>query len=401
MSEVAFVMLTNNIIMAFVTLVTTGIVELCKTVGNPYTYFITKIYNMIYGLPQEYNERTVTWNSTNPFPILGKIIEHIETTSKHRNNSYEYNYQVEKIMPSAITFGNINYGVTYSYVSSNGDNPAFSHSFVFHSRIHTRENFLALITDLKKQSYSRVEENQFIMKKPSRGNGQLNLKFFTRTHLETEKIHRRITNNIIKKIESKTARNFLLYGPPGTGKTTIISQIADHFNACVFVAKLSHFATSFEMYEYLLNTVYVGNDDRDTNISCYPKTKIFIFEDFNTMMPASFWGGRSESFIPPPPSSDEKTEKKESSSSYYSSKADLTYSELLNILDGVIPMNGVHTFWTTNHIEDINPSLIRNGRMHKEYVDFLEAEEVANILKISVDEVHKRYPNGVKICDIR
>jgi chaperone BCS1 len=61
-------------------------------------------------------------------------------------------------------------------------------------------------------------------------------------------------------------------------------------------------------------------------------------------------------------------------------RSKLTFSGLLNAIDGVASGEGRILFATTNHIERLDPALIRPGRIdHKELVGYADREQLQRI----------------------
>lgn len=63
-------------------------------------------------------------------------------------------------------------------------------------------------------------------------------------------------------------------------------------------------------------------------------------------------------------------------------QATLTFSGLLNALDGLVSANGVLTVMTTNHIERLDPALVRAGRVDRRF-EFTapEREQVVSLFQ--------------------
>ena len=128
-------------------------------------------------------------------------------------------------------------------------------------------------------------------------------------------------------------RSYLLHGSPGAGKTSIIQALAGRFkrNVCYF-SSLSH--------------PEMTDDGLKSAVQRVPAKSILVFEDID----AVFTGGRG---------------KKDGD------KSAVTFSGLLNALDGVGGSSGQLFVLTTNHRERLDPALIRNGRvdMHVHFSD--------------------------------
>ena len=121
-------------------------------------------------------------------------------------------------------------------------------------------------------------------------------------------------------------RGYLLYGPPGTGKTSYVQALAGELDFNIAMLSLSQRGlTDDRLNELLLNV---------------PARTIVLLEDAD----AAFSNRRMI---------DEDG---------YSG-ANVTYSGLLNALDGVASAEERIIFMTTNHIDRLDEALIRPGRV--------------------------------------
>lgn len=123
-------------------------------------------------------------------------------------------------------------------------------------------------------------------------------------------------------------RGYLFYGPPGNGKTSITKAIAAHLKMDLYVISLASSGLSDEALMQAMN---------DTN----PRS-IIVIEDVDSVF--------------------------ENRKSTEDKKSSLSFSGLLNAIDGVASQEGRILVMTTNHIERLDPALIREGRADvKEY----------------------------------
>jgi chaperone BCS1 len=115
-------------------------------------------------------------------------------------------------------------------------------------------------------------------------------------------------------------RGFMLHGSPGNGKTTAVIALASHLEMDVAILPVSAEAM----------------DDNEINqaITNCPQNALLLLEDVDCVF-----------------------KKREST---VDSK--VTFSGLLNAIDGVISSDGTILFMTTNHLEKLDPALIRPGR---------------------------------------
>ncbi|PKS11797.1 hypothetical protein jhhlp_001090 [Lomentospora prolificans] len=121
-------------------------------------------------------------------------------------------------------------------------------------------------------------------------------------------------------------RGYLLYGPPGTGKSSFIQALAGELNYSVAMINLSEMGMTDDKLAYLLTKL--------------PKRSILLLEDAD----AAFVNRRQRD-----------------ADGY--SGATVTFSGLLNALDGVAAGEERIAFLTTNHIDRLDPALKRPGRV--------------------------------------
>lgn len=121
-------------------------------------------------------------------------------------------------------------------------------------------------------------------------------------------------------------RSYLFHGPPGCGKTSTIKMIAGMFrlNACFLSLTASDFS----------------NQALQDALSTMPRRGLLVLEDVDVLF-----------------NEDRKSEASQA----------LTFSGMLNALDGLISVDGIITIFTTNHIEKLDPALIRGGRVDRRF----------------------------------
>lgn len=109
---------------------------------------------------------------------------------------------------------------------------------------------------------------------------------------------------------------FLFWGIPGSGKTTFIRAIASHFNKHIAIVKNAH---------------NMDDTSLENMLEELPTNSVVLFEDID-----SLFIGRINV-----------------------ANTNLTFSGLLNFLDGIIDYNKLLIFITTNNIKDIDIALRR------------------------------------------
>ncbi|KYQ89027.1 mitochondrial chaperone BCS1 [Tieghemostelium lacteum] len=126
-------------------------------------------------------------------------------------------------------------------------------------------------------------------------------------------------------------RGYLLYGPPGNGKSSFITAIAGELNLDICIVSLSQKDMNDKKINQLLNNA--------------PPKSILLIEDID----AAF--NKQRKII----------EESQSNNNLHSDG--LTFSGLLNALDGVASQEGRLLFMTTNKLDFLDEALIRDGRV--------------------------------------
>lgn len=121
-------------------------------------------------------------------------------------------------------------------------------------------------------------------------------------------------------------RGYMFHGPPGTGKTSLVKALANHFELDLWYVGLADLRTESGLMQLISN---VGS------------RSILLLEDIDTIKITH----------------DESTQE----------SGAITIGSLLNALDGVATPHGLITMMTTNNFDQLDPRLIRAGRM-----DFVE-----------------------------
>lgn len=121
-------------------------------------------------------------------------------------------------------------------------------------------------------------------------------------------------------------RSYLFHGPPGSGKSSTVKMIAGLFrlNACFLGFTSDDFCN--QMLQDALTSL--------------PRRALLVLEDVDVLF-----------------NEDRKSEATQA----------LTFSGMLNALDGLISVDGIITIFTTNHIDKLDPALIRGGRVDRRF----------------------------------
>ncbi len=135
-------------------------------------------------------------------------------------------------------------------------------------------------------------------------------------------------------------RGYLLYGPPGTGKTSLVSALAAHFALSVYCVNLADLTDRSLM----------------SAVSQVPANSLLLFEDIDCMKSGNARPVSASSAVS---KEAEAPTKKDNGAE----RNGVTLSGLLNVLDGFYAPTGVLFVMTTNHMETLDPALLRPGRI--------------------------------------
>lgn len=208
-----------------------------------------------------------------------------------------------------------------------------------------------------------------------------------------------LMNHLTEFKEGKSKHKFislLLHGKPGTGKTSIIRMMANYFNRSVVYIKLNEIKNMQTLLEVIHSEEYeiTGGYENDFNTVNIGSNKIIVFEDIDACCENLI--KKRNSNLDDNDANDnsninsKKANKKKmvNNRGYvdFEDENTLTFDDILNALNGVIPNNDLIFVMTTNHVNKIDNALTRPGRITLN----LELNEIKKDT-ISL-MIHKYYP---------
>ncbi|KAG9142633.1 hypothetical protein Leryth_020652 [Lithospermum erythrorhizon] len=188
-----------------------------------------------------------------------------------------------------------------------------------------------------------------------------------------------------RKVGKAWKRGYLLYGPPGTGKSSLIAAMANHLNFDIYDLELTGLRRNSELRSLLVATA---------------NKSILVVEDIDATI-------------------DLNNKLAKRSEDHAQEESKVTLSGLLNFIDGLWSSCGDERIiiFTTNHIEKLDPALLRPGRMDvhiymsyctpggfrllaanylgiKEHELFMDVEQLIDAAKVTPAEVAEQLLKG-------
>ena len=160
-------------------------------------------------------------------------------------------------------------------------------------------------------------------------------------------------------------RGHLLYGPPGTGKSSMIAAMANYLGYDIYDLELAEVRSNSELRKLLMKTssksiIVIEDIDCSIELKNRSSKKKQSYYEPEMMLTGSGLGG------------DE------------GNGNTITLSGLLNFTDGLWSCCGSERIFvfTTNHIEKLDPALLRSGRMDMHiYMSYCTFASVKILLK--------------------
>jgi ATP-dependent 26S proteasome regulatory subunit len=149
----------------------------------------------------------------------------------------------------------------------------------------------------------------------------------------------------------------LLEGLPGAGKSSLITAIASKYNMNIYSMKL---------------TLSMNDNNFSELMSSVPSKSIIVLEDIDNIF----------------------VHKAEEISS---EKHNISFSGVLNALDGINKKFEIVMFLTTNHIERLDPRIIRAGRIDNIYhFGYISKKQITEMISSLIPEQIKNIPAFIK-----
>ena len=267
----------------------------------------------------------------------------IKFTYKHCDFTLKINEVIDKPVPDScrgdsytlytsyqISFNTVNQNIFEEFIQA-----CIKYSYKYFEKLENDENKITMYLSASEGGFF-----EYLGKRDKRNLDSVYIPSKKKTDIiaDLTKFMKPETKARYSKLGINYKRTYLLEGLPGTGKTSLILALASHFNYNIAIVNFSPKLTDVDLIHMLrsLDDKHSRNEERNLFI---------VFEDIDCIF----------------------KERK----SHDEAKNSITFSGLLNALDGIGTRENMITFITTNYKNNLDNALIRPGRI--DYIMTFEA----------------------------
>jgi chaperone BCS1 len=183
-------------------------------------------------------------------------------------------------------------------------------------------------------------------------------------------------------------RGYMFHGPPGTGKTSLAFALAGFFKLKIYMVNI--------------NSNTLTEDGLASLFSWLPRKCIALLEDVDVAGMTGSRRPKTDRGICSTMTDVGKCVKDELKKAEEGKNAKISLSGLLNVIDGVASQEGRILIMTTNHLDHLDPALVRPGRVDLSIpfglADSTTVQEIfCRIYSCLEDDIPTRRPDKIPV----
>lgn len=195
-------------------------------------------------------------------------------------------------------------------------------------------------------------------------------------------------------------KTLVFHGEPGTGKSALICALASHYekNLCLLDISTARSDTFQKLLMNIPPNSFVAIEDFDHG-STKKRSSLFSSLSMSRRKQHLQTSNENEAIETPADAAEANDIRDEYSA--------LSLTTILNSLDGVVRLDDVVLFMTTNHLENIDPAVIRKGRVDGIYkISHLNHEEIMEYIELMFGQLVETIDKNIKFnsisgCDLQ
>jgi SpoVK/Ycf46/Vps4 family AAA+-type ATPase len=221
---------------------------------------------------------------------------------------------------------------------------------------------------------------------PFQSTKHFNTMFFKEKNDVLERIDKFVNGeNEYKRLGIPWTLGFMFYGLPGTGKTSAAKAIARYTDRHIIIIPMKKIDNISCLRNIFMNEQING-------YTIPNKKRLYVFDEIDCGEWRDIVNARNKNTTEPESNNVVETltslliEKKDEDKSI-KKKERISLGDFLELLDGMVEMHGRMIIMTSNHPEELDPALLRPGRVDM-LLEFtkMRAKDIASMYKLWFDE---------------
>jgi hypothetical protein len=305
-----------------------------------------------------------------------------DTNAPMYNVEVTYGLSIVKFIDESTVY-NVTDNITLKTISKTVEKDrytTYTNSIILTHQKNDKASLDAFITHTLKE-FSRKDERQciFVLNDDTLRNWSMiqfnttktfdNMFFKQKNDLKERLEFFQNNENEYKRLGIPYTLGIMFHGDPGTGKTSAIKSIANYTGRHLIIVPLKHIKKIDTLKTIMTSSMI-------SNFNVPFEKRIYVFEEIDCSGWADIIRSRKLKDICDNSACSEDNKSKEP-------EIQVTLGEFLELLDGVVEIPGRIIIMTTNHPEDVDPAIMRPGRIDmKIHFTKMRRQDIADMYKL-------------------